>query len=448
MRMVAWTGTRPPAAVERALRDKGIGLARREKQVSARVVRTAAGTRTPSAPRERRWIWYCDGAIANDRRVEAVLRGAYDVIDGRSGDAAAQLAARLDELLVPETAPPTSDVLVTISDASRQVIAKIAQAAPTSMAVLLTGETGTGKEVIARQIHAWSPRAAKPFIPINCAAIPNELMEAELFGYARGAFSGAVQAYEGQLAAAAGGTVFLDEIHDTPPALQVKLLRVLEDRVVSRLGENTWRRIDFRIVAATNRDLGPLIESGVFGADLYERLAIVTIELPPLRERLEDLPGLVDQFIERFHAGDGAGISRVRGIRPDALRALAAYRWPGNVRELRNVVWETLVYKRAGDEIIPADLPHRVLRPGTTAATAGLVDRGALARRIAARALDLKGEIAALERTALTEALALAGGNAAEAARLLGTVGRGHARDPGGTVRAMLRRLRRSTASR
>src|SRR5262249_23958835 len=158
------------------------------------------------------------------------------------------------------------------------------------MAVLLTGETGTGKEMLARLIHQWSPRRERAFVPINCAAIPNELMEAELFGYARGAFSGAVPAYEGQLAAAAGGTVFLDEIHETPLALQVKLLRVLEDRVVNRLGENTWRRIDFRIVAATNRELAPLIDSGVFGADLYERLAIVTIELPPLRERLEDLP--------------------------------------------------------------------------------------------------------------------------------------------------------------
>ena len=159
MRLVAWTGARPPAPVERALRDKGIGLTRKEHQVSARVVRTAAGTRTPSAPRERRWIWYCDGAVANDRRVEAVLRGAYDVIDGRSGDAAAQLAARLDELLVPETAPPKTktDMLVTISDASRQVVAKIAQAAPTSMAVLLTGETGTGKEVIARQSTPGRP---------------------------------------------------------------------------------------------------------------------------------------------------------------------------------------------------------------------------------------------------------------------------------------------------
>src|SRR3989442_145301 len=254
---------------------------------------------------------------------------------------------------------------------------------------------------------------------------------------------GAAHEYAGQLAAAAGGTVFLDEIDDTPPALQVKLLRVLEDRVVSRLGESTGRQVDFRIIAATNRDLRALVEAGAFGADLYERLAIVTIALPPLRERLEDLPDLAQRFVERFYAEETEAGPRVRGLRADTLRALAAYPWPGNVRELRNVVWETLVYKRAGDEIIPSDLPRRVLRPGATPPQASLIDRGAVARKLAARALNLKDEIAALQRAALAEALALTGGNAAEAARLLGAVGRGRAKDPGSTVRAMLRRLAR-----
>src|SRR5438445_567205 len=215
-----------------------------------------------------------------------------------------------------------------------------------------------------------------------------------------------------QLAAAAGGTVFLDEIDDTPPALQVKLLRVLEDRVISRLGESTGRQVDFRIIAATNRDLRALVEAGAFGADLYERLAIVTIALPPLRERLEDLPELAQRFVERFYAEETEAGPRVRGLRADTLRALAAYPWPGNVRELRNVVWETLVYKRAGDEIIPSDLPRRVLRPGATPPQASLIDRGAVARKLAARALNLKDEIAALQRAALAEALALTGANA------------------------------------
>jgi transcriptional regulator with PAS, ATPase and Fis domain len=321
------------------------------------------------------------------------------------------------------------------------MLTQAARAARTSMAVLLTGETGSGKEMLARLVHQWSPRRERTLVPINCAAIPNELMEAELFGYARGAFTGAAHEYAGQLAAAAGGTVFLDEIDDTPPALQVKLLRVLEDRVVSRLGENVWREVDFRIIAATNRDLRALVEARAFGADLYERLAIVTIALPPLRERLEDLPDLAQRFVDRFYTEEPSATPRVRGLRADALRALAAYPWPGNVRELRNVVWETLVYKRAGDEIIPSDLPRRVLRPGATPPQASLIDRGAVARKLAARALNLKDEMAALQRAALAEALALTGGNAAEAARLLGTVGRGTAKDPGGTVRAMLRRL-------
>ena len=201
---------------------------------------------------------------------------------------------------------------------SRAVIAQAARVAATSMPVLLTGETGTGKEIMARVIHAWSPRRQKPFVPINCAAIPNELMEAELFGYARGAFSGAVQRYDGQLMAAAGGTVFLDEIDDTPLETQVKLLRVLEDRVVSRLGENTWHEVDFRLLAATNRDLRPLIEAGLFGADLYERLAIVTIHLAPLRERLDDLPALARQFMARFAREQGA---RARPRRSAPMRS-------------------------------------------------------------------------------------------------------------------------------
>jgi len=434
-----WIGAPPPPALAGALKAAGIRL--RRAPAAPCVLASAAGRR-PHPPAGRRWIWMPAGAPGETAATQAILDGAYDVIALGAPDAAVRLVARARELAAaaPDPSPPPE--IVAESAAGRHALGQVARAARTSMAVLLTGETGTGKEMMARLIHRWSPRHDKLFVPINCAAIPNELMEAELFGYARGAFSGAVQAYPGQLMAAAGGTVFLDEIDDTPPQLQVKLLRVLEDRVVTRLGENTWREVDFRIIAATNRELVPLVEAGAFGADLYERLAIVTIVLPPLRERLEDLPGLARQLIERFYRDEATAAVRVRSVRADALRALAAYPWPGNVRELRNVLWEALVYKTAGEELIPADLPRRVLQRSAAAARGGLVDRGAVARKIAARALDLKAEIAALERTALSEALALAGGNAAEAARLLGTVGRGHARDPGGTVRAMLRRLR------
>src|SRR5262245_38763724 len=438
---LGWVGTPPPAALARALTAAGVAVRVGRADGSPCVV-ASAPRRRPRAPAAGGWIWVCTGAVSETAALDAVLDGAYDVVSLAVADAAARIAARARELATAEAAPAVPAEMVARSAVMRAALDHAARAARTSMAVLLTGETGTGKERLARLIHEWSPRRERSFVPINCAAIPDELMEAELFGYARGAFSGAVQAYAGQLAAAAGGTVFLDEIDDTPPALQVKLLRVLEDRVVSRLGENTWREVDFRIVAATNRDLAPLIEAGAFGADLYERLAIVTITLPPLRERLEDLPELAARFIAAFYRDEAGAPARVRGVRGDALRALTAYAWPGNVRELRNVVWEALVYKRGGDEILPADLPRRVLRRGAAVASGGLIDRGAIARRIAARALNLKDEITALERTALSEALALAGGNAAEAARLLGRVGRGSARDPGGTVRAMLRRLK------
>jgi DNA-binding NtrC family response regulator len=436
---VGWSGAPPAASLVEALRARGVHVVRSSSEEIVHLVLTRSGTRTPRAPRPARWIWCAAGSVSEARRLEAVLRGAYDVIELGARDAMQQVAARIEELCAPEPPVPVADALVTASDVSRRVIAQVARVAPTSMPVLLTGETGTGKEIVSRLIHAWSPRRSKQFVPINCAAIPNELMEAELFGYARGAFSGAVQRYDGQLMAAAGGTVLLDEIDDTPLETQVKLLRVLEDRVVSRLGENIWHEVDFRLLAATNRDLRPLVDAGLFGADLYERLAIVRIHLSPLRERLEDLPALARHFMARFAREQGR--APVESIRADALRALTAYAWPGNIRELRNVIYETLVYKRAGSEILLSDLPKRLLTRDV--ARESTIDRGAVGRRIESGAMNLREEVAALERVALEEALARTGGNAARAAQLLGAVGRGAARDPGGTVRAMMRRLGR-----
>jgi two-component system response regulator GlrR len=322
------------------------------------------------------------------------------------------------------------------------------------MPVLLTGETGTGKEVAARLIHQWSSRRAKPFVPVNCAAIPNDLLESELFGYARGAFSGAVQSYEGQLAAAEGGSVFLDEVDDTPTSFQLKLLRVLEDRTVSRLGENRWTKVDFRILAATNRDLERLIARGVFGADLHARLAIVSLRLPPLRERLEDLPALARHMIARFYEEEPAARARhaVADISAEAMAMLAAHRWPGNIRELRNVIFGALVRKRAGDVLLASDLRAPLVQRhapmggtgvlGDRAAPApGGVDPNAVAAAVAAGGFNLRAAIEALERAAVTEAAARTSGNASAAAALLGEVGRGGAQDPGATVRAMMRRL-------
>ncbi len=442
MRTVVWQGTRPRGPLIRALEDARFAIAAGGRgSADALAVVCTSARRVPAAPaRTARWIWVTSSPAEHARVVEAALRGAYATVALDGPNAAATLIARLEELSVsdPPVEPPSQIVLD--SAASRAIVAQVARVAPTSMPVLITGETGTGKEVIARLLHAWSPRNQKRFVPINCAAIPNELMEAELFGYARGAFSGAVQRYDGQLMAAEGGTVFLDEIDDTPLETQTKLLRVLEDRVVSRLGENVWHEVDFRLLAATNRDLRALIRAGLFGDDLYERLAIVTIHLLPLRERLEDLAALARHFMHRFAREQQR--PEISAMSAEALAALRAYPWPGNIRELRNVLYETLVYKRAGSEILLSDLPRRVLKRGVTEPDEQkTINRAAVASRIERGAMSLKDEVAALQRVAIEEALKRSGGNAAQAARLLGAVGRGVARDPGGTLRAMIRRL-------
>ena len=444
MRAVSWEGDPPPRGVSAALADSRFTIVRAgaDSGHAAVVVFTSSQRPPVRTGAERRWIWATRRPVGPARAKQAVLGGAYATVPLDGPEGIRTLVDRLEELSVEESPVVPPDHIVTDSGASRAVVAQVARVAPTSMPVLITGETGTGKEVVARLIHAWSPRQQGRFVAINCGAIPNDLMEAELFGYARGAFSGAVQRYDGQLMAAAGGTVFLDEIDDTPLETQTKLLRVLEDRVVSRLGENVWHEVDFRLLAATNRDLQVLIQAGLFGDDLYERLAIVTIHLLPLRERLEDLPALARHFMQRFAREQQR--AEVLAIAPDALAALAAYSWPGNIRELRNVLYESLVYKRAGTELLLSDLPKRVLTGGASMPDdEKTVNRTAVVRKIDRGSMSLKDEVAALQRMAIEEALKRSGGNAAQAARLLGAVGRGVARDPGGTLRAMIRRLSR-----
>ena len=435
MAAIKWLGTGAPGILA-ALAARGIARAA-DAPVTVIHGRDWSSMARPSGA----WVWLCPGAVSRADRRAATLAGCYAVVDARAADASKLLASRVLELSEPVPLPSRDPDVVAESTATRAVLRQVAQAARTSMPVLLTGETGTGKEVAARLLHAWSGRPGR-FVPINCAAIPNELMEGELFGFARGAFSGAVHEHEGLVSAAAGGTVFLDEIDDTPHALQVKLLRVLEDRVVTRLGDTTPRTVDFRLVAATNRDLRPLIEAGSFGGDLYERLAIVSIELPPLRERREDIPRLVEHFVERFYRDEPAAAERgrVRTISAEAMEALTGHRWPGNVRELRNVVFGALVGKRAGTELLLSDLPRRLLG-GRENGAHGVIDAAALDRALGSGAFDLRAEKERLERLALEQALALASGNAARAAELLGAVGRGEASDPGSTVRAMMRRL-------
>jgi DNA-binding NtrC family response regulator len=436
--VIALLGKPWPAKLRAALATAGLRIAAPERAA----LRLVATPRPPAKPPRPPWLW-CPPRDASLRdTMAAVMAGAYDVVS-LDGDCAATVKRRLAELAVRVATAAPPEGYIARSAAARRTLEELDRVAPTSMAVLLTGETGTGKDLAAQLLHARSGRTGK-LVPINCAAIPNELIEGELFGYVRGAFSGAIADYDGLLRAGSGGTILLDEVDDTPKTLQIKLLRVLEDHVVGRLGESAQREVDFRVVAATNRDLGELVRRGEFGADLYQRLAIVRIELPPLRDRLDDIPELAAHLIARFYGEEPATPHRVARLTPAALAALQHYPWPGNVRELRNVMFQALIAKRAGDDLLLSDLPEHIVRGTPLDADHGAphtaIDRAALARMIDAGRMNLRAVRDDLERTALELALARAGGSPSRAARLLGEVGRGSSSDPGGTVRAMLRR--------
>jgi two-component system response regulator HydG len=229
----------------------------------------------------------------------------------------------------------------------------IAKVGPSLAPVLIAGESGSGKELVARALHGASPRRAHPFVAVNCTALPETLLESELFGHTRGAFSGATSPRRGLFVEADGGTLFLDEIGDMPAALQAKLLRVLQDGEVRAVGSDTVRRVEVRIVAATNQDLGRRIEAGQFRADLFFRLNVVALTVPPLRERTEDIPELVERFLERARRRNPA--AKARRLSRDAVKRLTGHSWPGNVRELENLV-ERLVILAPGDEIGVEDL--------------------------------------------------------------------------------------------
>jgi transcriptional regulator with GAF, ATPase, and Fis domain len=232
------------------------------------------------------------------------------------------------------------------------VIESIRKVAPTSATVLIYGESGTGKELVARAIHSLSERADRPFVSVSAGALPETLLESELFGYEKGAFTGAMTAKPGRFELANGGTLFLDEIGDITPAVQVKLLRVLQERRFERLGGTRSIEVDVRVVAATNRDLQQLIADGDFREDLFYRLNVVPVTLPPLRSRTSDVPLLVAHFLEKYNAG-------AKKISPDAMEALVTYQWPGNIRELENTI-ERIVILSHGDEFGVEDLPLEI----------------------------------------------------------------------------------------
>ena len=250
------------------------------------------------------------------------------------------------------------DSIIGQSDALRGVLEIVEKVADTDSTVLITGESGTGKELIAKAIHYNSPRASRVLVTVNCGAIPEELLESELFGHVRGAFTNAIQHREGRFSAADGGTIFLDEIGDMSPNLQVKLLRVLQDGSFEPVGSSKPQSVDVRVIAATNQDLEQAIEQGKFRADVFYRLNVIPIEVPPLRSRRDDISLLANHFLHRIGTEKG---KLVKGFRSEALERLRGYDWPGNVRELENLI-ERLVVLRDGDEISVDDLPPKLQR--------------------------------------------------------------------------------------
>src|SRR5271154_890903 len=294
--------------------------------------------------------------------------------------------------------------IVARSPKMQEVLATVERVAPTNSTVLIGGESGVGKDLIAHLIHQRSRRSGGPFIKINSTAIPENLLESELFGYEKGAFTGAATSKPGKFELADKGTLFLDEIGDVPPAIQVKLLRVLQEREFERLGGTRTIKVDVRLLAATNRDLRAALEDGTFREDLYSRLTVVPMDFPPLREHKEDIPGLANLFLARF-AEDSGGEEKITGISPAAMQLLVGHYWPGNVRELQNVI-ERACALASGSQLELADIQLDSPRNRSGTAPDRFLPDG--------MTLDQ------WEDEMIREALKRAGGNKSQAARLLG----------------------------
>jgi DNA-binding NtrC family response regulator len=351
--------------------------------------------------------------------IEAIKQGAYDYLAKpfKKEDIKLVVKRSLDHCrLVRENARFREELkskegwspLVGSSPAMLEVYKLVARVAESKSTVLLQGESGTGKELIARAIHANGPRRDRPFIPVNCGALPDTLLESEMFGYEKGAFTGAAGTKVGLFESANGGTLFLDEIGELGQALQVKLLRVMQDQEVRRVGSTTSTKVDVRIIAATNRDLEHLVKEGKFRDDLFYRLKVVPITLPSLAERREDIPMLVHHFLQKCATGS---THAVRGVLPDAMVLLLQYRWPGNVRELENAI-ERAVSLSHGPLLTPEDLPE-VIRQGAAGGADEKVpgdvpsDEGGLT-------------LEEVERRHLMRVLKEAKGNKVKAAKILG----------------------------
>ena len=312
-------------------------------------------------------------------------------------------APRQTPIHTPKATPAPESAIVGRSPKMLDVYRAVARVAPSAASVLITGASGSGKELVARAIHAHSPRAERPFIPINCGSFPDTILESELFGHEKGAFTGADTSRSGLFEATNGGTIFLDEISETSLSFQVKLLRVLQEHKVRRLGSNAFTPIDVRIVAATNKDLNSLIRGGQFREDLYYRLSVVTILLPSLEERTEDIPLLVQYFLERFNQRNQRHVN----ISEEAVAVLVSMNWPGNVRELENVI-ERLAIFAASDEISADEVERERARRTETSSILG-----------GSRA-TLPDKLQEMERQEILRVLRESRGNKSLAARKLG----------------------------
>jgi two-component system, NtrC family, response regulator AtoC len=351
-----------------------------------------------------------------DLAVQAMKAGAYDYIPKpfgadevlltiRKAEEREQLQREVGRLRQEVRADRRFGEIVARSPGMMRVLELAGKVARHPSPVLVTGASGTGKELVARLIHRESDRSEGAFVAVNCGAIPETLLESEFFGYEKGAFSGADRQKAGLFEAADGGTLFLDEVGDLPHPLQVKLLRALQEGEIRRLGGTETRKVDVRVISATNKDLEDSIEQGEFREDLYYRLAVVPIHLPPLRHRLEEIPHLVRHILDRAESRLGIRIERVE---PDAMEVLTGHHWPGNIRELENVL-ERAVVLTDTDRITLEQLPDSVKRRDPTRASGGLPDDD----------LSVKRHTAELERELIRKALERTGGNKTQAAEVL-----------------------------
>ena len=356
------------------------------------------------------------GHATVETALAAIKAGAYDYLTkpfedvemvARSVSKAAERKMLFDrnrqlETQLREREGAPGDGLVGNSAAIREVTRMIEAVAYSATTVLVTGESGTGKELVARALHARSPRKAHPFVALNCGALTETLLESELFGHVKGAFTGATGRKEGRFELADGGTLFLDEIGDISPALQIKLLRVLQQKEFERVGGTQTLKVDVRLVAATNRDLAAEVKGGKFREDLYYRLNVVAVTLPPLRQRKGDIPALVSHFIDKYGKAYG---KEIRGLAPGTLNALLSHDWPGNVRELENVVERAVVLSK-GTDLTADDLPPTL--------------RGPRPRERAPGALIPGATLYEIEREAILRTLEMVGGSTSRAAEILG----------------------------